>query len=343
LAYFGETLPEPCGNCDTCLVPVATWDGTVAAQKALSTVVRTGQRFGAGHVIDVLLGKETPRVRSLGHHTLSTYGIGTEHSERAWRGVLRQLVAGGYLSTDADGYGTLKLAPRSSALLKGQEAVHFRHDPAPQKTPGKSRGAARPADTLSGGAAALFEALRALRGELARAQGVPAYVIFDNKTLLKMAELKPRSLAELRGVPGVGEVKLARYGEPFMAVLARHEPADLPSETQSATYALIKEGLSAERVAERRALTLNTVLQHCAELIAAGRLSVTEATGLSEDEVRQIETAYDGLPEAAQGKLKPLFERLQERYDYGVLRCVLEGKRLKNAGLKASHQEFTQS
>lgn len=326
LAYFGETLPEPCGNCDTCLTPVETWEGTVAAQKALSTVARTGQRFGAGHVIDVLLGKETPRLLSLGHQNLSTYGIGGEHSEREWRGVLRQLVAGGYLSTDPDGYGTLKLTARSTPLLKGQEAVHFRHDPTPQKAlkGAKARAKATTSD-LRGDDSALFDALRDVRGTLAREQGVPAYVIFDNKTLLGIVERKPRSLAALRRVPGVGEVKLQRYGEAFLEVVQRHTTAPDLTDTLEATLGLFKTGLSPEAVAEQRGLSLNTVMGHGAELIGAGRLSVPQVTGLTERDLEQIEAAYRGLPEEQQGRLKPLFEALGERYDYGVLRCVLAG------------------
>ena len=134
LEYFGETLKKPCGNCDTCLVPVETWDGTVQAQKALSAVYRTGQRFGAGHVIDVLLGKDTPRMGQLGHQKLSTYGVGKGLSEKQWRSVFRQLVAGGYLTTDADGYGSLLLAGKSAVVLKGQEKVAFRRDPTPAQS-----------------------------------------------------------------------------------------------------------------------------------------------------------------------------------------------------------------
>ena len=327
LAYFGETLAEPCGNCDTCLTPVDTWDGTVAAQKALSTVVRTGQRFGAGHVIDVLLGKETPRVRSLGHQDLSTYGIGTEHSERAWRGVLRQLVAGGYLTTDPDGYGTLKLSSRSAPVLKGRETVQLRHDPTPQKAvkaAPKGR-VASPGATLGNGEASLFEALRSLRAALAKEQEVPAYVVFDNKTLVKMAELKPRSLAELRRVPGVGEVKLERYGKRFLAVLTE-QPTSHLSETYLETHHLIQGGLTPEQVAVKRSLTYGTVLQHCAALVAAGSLGIAQATGLSDGEIDEIVAAHRALSEDEQSKLKPLFERLEGRYDYGVLRCVLAGR-----------------
>ena len=329
LAYFGETLAEPCGNCDTCLTPVDTWDGTVAAQKALSTVVRTGQRFGAGHVIDVLLGKETPRVKSLGHHTLSTYGIGKEHSERAWRGVLRQLVAGGYLTTDPDGYGTLKLSSRSTPVLKGQETVQLRHDPTPQAVKGALKGrVAGPGSTLNGGEASLFEALRTLRAALAKEQEVPAYVVFDNKTLVKMAELKPRSLAELRRVPGVGEVKLERYGKQFLAVLTE-QPTSHLSATYLETHKLVQQGLTPAEVAETRELAVSTILQHCAALVAAGSVSVSQATGLSDPEIGEIMATHQTLSEEEQSKLKPLFERLHGRYDYGILRCVLEGKKLE--------------
>ena len=331
LAYFGETLAEPCGNCDTCLTPVDTWDGTVAAQKALSTVVRTGQRFGAGHVINVLLGKETPRVKSLGHQSLSTYGIGTEHTERAWRGVLRQLVAGGYLMTDPDGYGTLKLSPRSTPVLKGQETVQFRHDPTPQKAvknAPKGRVAA-PGSILNGGEASLFEALRTLRATIAKEQEVPAYVVFDNKTLVKMAELRPRSLAELRRVPGVGEVKLERYGQQFLAVLTE-QPASHLSATYLETHRLIHQGLTPEAVAKTRELAVSTILQHCAALVAAGSVSVSQATGLSDREIGEIVAMHQTLSEEEQSRLKPLFERFEGRYDYGILRCVLEGQRLES-------------
>ncbi len=133
LSYFDETLTNSCGNCDTCLNPVETWDGTVAAQKALSAVYRTGQRFGAGHVIDVLLGKNTPRMKNLKHDELSTFGVGTELDEKQWRSVLRQLVSWGYLTSNGGGYGSLLLTPQSAAVLKGQETVSFRRDPKPVK------------------------------------------------------------------------------------------------------------------------------------------------------------------------------------------------------------------
>ena len=224
LEYFGEKGQHTCNNCDTCTTPVETWDGTVAAQKMLSTVYRTGQRFGATYLIEVLLGKDSPRIRSLGHHNLSVYGIGQDLNERTWRSVLRQLVANGYLSTDAGGHGSLLLTPRSSTVLKGQEQVYLRRDliPAkPKKAPAERK--ERPqATTLAPEDKDLWEALRACRLEFAREQGVPPYVIFHDSTLREMIDRQPRTLAQLGAVTGVGKTKLERYGEAFLKVLQAH-------------------------------------------------------------------------------------------------------------------------
>ena len=230
LAYFGEELQDGCGNCDTCLTPVDTYDGTVQAQKLLSTVYRTGQRFGAGHLIDVLTGKSTPRVERLGHDRLSTFGVGADLSAESWRRVARQLTAAGYLVTDAEGHGSLRLGPASAAVLKGEREVALRHDPLPARVAtvggsGRSRGATGGAGRKSparpdGAAGELFDRLRQLRTELAREQGVPPYVIFHDATLLEMAERMPRTEAELSYVSGVGATKLERYGAQFLAAIA---------------------------------------------------------------------------------------------------------------------------
>ena len=232
LRYFGETLAEPCGNCDTCLTPVRTFDGTVPAQKLLSTVVRTGQRFGAGHLTDVLLGKLTPRVEQLGHERLSTFGIGTELDAKGWRSVARQLVAGGQLSTDPDGHGSLRVGPAGAPLLKGEARIELRED----RTPA---GRAVRRDSSAGGGARTslseaseevrerFEALRALRKRIAAEKGVPPYLIFHDATLREMAERVPNDAAALATVSGVGATKLERYGERFLLLLAT-----APSTTQ---------------------------------------------------------------------------------------------------------------
>ena len=225
LAYFGETLATPCGNCDNCLEPAQTWDATVAAQKALSCVLRTGQRYGVGHVIAVLLGQADERIQSLGHDRLSTFGIGTELDEGQWRGVLRQLVAAGFLATDDEGFGVLRVLPASRAVLRGEASVHLRHVAGAdeRRAERKQRRTTRTEQTLAIAPheTVLWQSLRDLRARLARDQGVPAYVIFHDATLLQMLREQPQTMPELGGIGGVGATKLARYGEDFLAVLRR--------------------------------------------------------------------------------------------------------------------------
>src|SRR5450830_1484018 len=225
LAYFDEAS-APCGNCDVCLEPPQVWDGTVAAQKALSCVYRTGQRFGAAHLIDVLLGKETERVLQWGHGKLSTFGIGKELDEKVWRTVFRQLIAQGLLAVDHASYGSLKLAEASRAVLTGGQAVHLR-----QVQAGKPRAAAkRPAApgvghgvehaaALDPAAARLWERLREWRAAIAKEHGVPAYVVFHDATLAELARVRPHSEAALAQISGVGTRKLERYGKALLDLL----------------------------------------------------------------------------------------------------------------------------
>ena len=226
LAYFGEKRTEPCGNCDNCIAPPQVWDATEAARKALSCVYRTGQRFGAGYVIDVLRGKDSDRIRGFGHHRLSTFGIGADIDTPTWRSVIRQLVARGLMSVDFDGFGSLKLTDASRPVLRGTCEVRLRRD-APvarkrRREPSSSTAgsAARPA--LSPEHQVLFDALRARRRALASEQGVPPYVIFHDTTLEAMAERHPDTLDAFAALPGVGEKKLQRYAKTFMEVIAAH-------------------------------------------------------------------------------------------------------------------------
>jgi ATP-dependent DNA helicase RecQ len=225
LAYFGQPAAS-CGNCDTCLVPPESWDGTIAAQKLLSTVVRLrrqGPGFGVGQVVDILLGKRTVKVEQYGHDSLPVFGIGTELRDVEWRGVVRQLLAQGLVAVEGD-YGTLALTAASASVLGGERTVLLRRDPerpakaAKVKGPGKA-GRAAPVD-LPAEAAGVFERLRAWRGGVAKEQGVPAYVIFHDATLREIAAGHPSSLAELAEVNGVGEAKLAKYGDQVLEVLA---------------------------------------------------------------------------------------------------------------------------
>ena len=245
LAYFGETdAAQACGNCDTCLSPPSVWDGTVAAQKLLSTVTRLGRlngpSFGAGQPIDILLGKKTPRVLSYRHDSLSTFGIGTELTEGEWRGVVRQLLASGLLAVEGD-HGTLALTDLSWEVMRGERQVTFRRDPpkAPalprsRRGSGSGAGAGSAAGAGSGAgaggrpapaelppeAAPLFERLRAWRTSVAKEAGMPPYVIFHDATLRLIAASPPSTLDELRQINGVGDTKLDKYGQAILDVLA---------------------------------------------------------------------------------------------------------------------------
>ena len=226
LAYFGETLAEPCGNCDNCLEPPESWDATEAAQQALSCVYRTGQRFGVAYVVDVLRGKDDERIRRFRHDRLSTFGIGADLDAGQWRSVVRQLVARGLLSVDVEKYGSLQLTAAARPVLRGEATVELRRDalPAPKPRRGRSREARdRVQAILGAGGQALFDALRAHRRALAEQQGVPPYVIFHDASLAEMAARRPCSLDEFAEIPGVGAAKLERYGETFVELIRAHE------------------------------------------------------------------------------------------------------------------------
>ncbi len=218
LAYFGETLEQPCGNCDTCLQPPATWDATEAARKALSCVYRTGQRFGVNYVIEVLTGKDDERIRNNRHDQLSTFGIGSEYKATQWRHIIRQLIAQGFLDVDTDGHGAVQLTPASRPLLRGEVDLQLRTLPSREKKR-KSAKTTRPVIELEAADQELFEALRLRRMELAREHSVPPYVIFHDSTLRELASRRPLNDDQMRGISGVGETKLARFGEDFIAVI----------------------------------------------------------------------------------------------------------------------------
>ncbi|MFI9026541.1 DNA helicase RecQ [Streptomyces sp. NPDC053560] len=244
LAYFGQES-KPCGNCDTCLAPPQSWDGTVPAQKLLSTVVRLqrerGQKFGTGQIVDILMGRKTAKVIQFDHDALSVFGIGADLREADWRGVVRQLLAQQLLAVEGD-YGTLVLTGTSGEVLRGERQVPMRREPEkparaarPKTAKGKRAAVDLPAELVP-----VFEALRAWRGQTAKEQGVPAYVIFHDATLREIATARPSTVAELGTVNGVGENKLAKYGEAILEVLA-----DGPSATGASGM-----GASAERAAD---------------------------------------------------------------------------------------------
>jgi ATP-dependent DNA helicase RecQ len=221
LDYFGEMGSKPCGNCDNCLQAPESWDASLAAQKALSCVYRTGQRFGVTYVIDVLLGKDEERIKSNGHTRLSTFGIGQELSSNEWRTLFRQLIALGYLNVDLEGHGGLYLNEKARPLLRGESKLSLRRERKTEKK--KARIKASAEQPIRWTDQPLWDGLRRVRAQLAKQHAVPPYVIFHDATLREMLKLRPRTLAELALLSGIGQRKLASYGQTFLDELLQHE------------------------------------------------------------------------------------------------------------------------
>ncbi len=357
LAYFGEQLGSPCGNCDNCLTPPETTDGTVIAQKALSAVYRTGQRFGAGYVIDILIGKAEERAIRLSHDKLGVFGIGKDTDATRWRALFRQLTAQGYLTADEEGHGTLQLTDKARPLLRGEESFQLRTERAGEKrTKSRSRdgrSGAGDSGTSAVGSAnqALYLALRALRTKLAGDAKLPPYVIFHDKTLIELAEKRPRDLEALGGITGLGTSKIARYGAAMIAVIAAvsehpaatsavaaaprtEDRAKAPairkssaeerlSATAFTSLMLARDGMDVEAIARTRGLSQGTVYEHLAEAIEAGLIEARQAIGLDEPEIDAILAVFDDTGTLESGTLGKAHAALDGRYDYGVLKCLL--------------------
>ncbi len=221
LAYFGQDSPETCGNCDACLSPAELWDGSLVARKALYVIGATGQRFGAQHLIDVLRGKDSDKVRQFGHDSLSAFGKGGELSDREWHSVMRQLISHGMIHVDLERYGSFKLTESGAGVLREKSLIHLRRDTRPARKTRETRQASERtgAGAMSGHQQRLFDALRAKRREIAQEHSVPPYVIFHDATLNAIAQAEPTTLSELRGISGVGERKLEAYGRMILEVI----------------------------------------------------------------------------------------------------------------------------
>ncbi len=337
LEYFNDHLDKPCGNCDTCLEPVETWDGTEAAQKALSCIYRTGQRFGVHYLIDVLLGKDNPRIKALKHEQLSTFGIGQELNETQWHSVFRQLIARGFATVDLEGYGSLQLAEKARPLLRGEQRISLRKD-IKQKAKLKNKKYNRSSrQTFVGNDKILWENLRSKRLELANSQNVPPYVIFHDSTLDEMVQQRPQTLEQFAKLSGVGSSKLERYGQIFLEVLDAHSLEygnetviktttpdfdNILSNTAQTTLEAFNQGLSPEQIAEQRQLKLSTIYDHLSQAIETGKLELSQVIQLSETEIHEIEDKLLERPIEEQHILKPIFEAFEGHYDYGILKCV---------------------
>ena len=317
LKYFGDDLKEPCGNCDTCLTPVETWDATVAAQKALSCVHRTGQRFGVTYLTDVLLGKENERIINNGHNHLSVFGIGEELNVKQWRNLFRQLIARNLLNVDIQGHGSLLLTENCRAVLKGQESLHLRKQILQSKT--KKR---KPQNKQISNND-LWEQLRATRKRLSEELGVPPFVIFHDATLIDMMDRMPQNHDQFAKISGVGASKLENYADEFLAVLRDFESSEtsVKTDTIDETLLLFKSGMDVESIAGQRQLTQSTVVNHLARLIQMGNVPLDDVVSISSQEIQAIQNIIIELGDEAK-KLKPVFEHFDGQYDYETLRCV---------------------
>lgn len=324
LAYFDEVLPEPCGHCDICVEGIETWDATEPARQALSAVYRSGQRYGVGHLMDILLGRENDRVRSLGHQHLSVFGIGKALSEADWRSVFRQLIARGLVDVDLDGHGALRLADSCRPLLRGEASLELRRDLSPRQRPSKTTASAA-SQLVKPEERSQWEALRSLRRKLAEEHSVPPYVIFPDATLLDMLRHKPRTLSDMAGISGVGTRKLERYGPAFLAVLqgvsVATEDAKSPLDLRHEVISLACAGMAPEQIARRLSCTERNVYQLLATAIGQQQLSLEQALDIPEELLGEIQDLFlegEGeLPSVAS-----LYEQLEQAVPIGVLYCI---------------------
>ena len=319
LAYFDEELAAPCGHCDNCVDGVQTWDATEPARQALSAIYRSGQRYGVGHLVDILLGRDNEKIRGPGHQHLSVFGVGKARSESEWRTLFRQLVARGLVDIDLEGYGGLRLSESCRPLLRGEVTLELRRDlttKAPKSTSSAASQLVRSHERDT------WEALRALRRKLAEEHGVPPYVIFPDATLLEMLRSMPTTLSAMGRVSGVGARKLERYGEAFLDVLGgKAEPASTPVDLRHELISLVRAGMTPSQVASQLKCTEKNVYALLAEAIAEQQLSLEQALDLPEELLGEVQDAFlDG-----EGELPPvaeLAEQFRGRVNEGVLHCV---------------------
>ncbi|WP_438281649.1 DNA helicase RecQ [Pseudomonas alabamensis] len=324
LAYFDERLEQPCGHCDNCVDPVQTWDATEPARQALSAIYRTGQRYGVGHLIDVLLGKSTDKVRNFGHEKLAVFGVGKATSEHEWRSLFRQLVARGLVDIDIEGYGGLRLSDSCRPLLRGEVTLQLRRDLKPQ-TVAKSGGGSPASQLVRGEEREQWEALRSLRRKLAEEHSVPPYVIFPDSTLLEMLRSQPISLAEMGRVSGVGARKLERYGQAFLEVLngagGYDEAPKVVVDLRHELVSLARAGMTPLQIAGQLNCSEKNVYSLLAESLGRQELSLEQALDVPEDLLSEIQDAFlDG-----EGELPPVSSiaaQFAGRVPDGVLHCV---------------------
>ncbi len=329
LAYFSEAGAPPCGNCDNCLNPPLTIDASLSAQKALSAVYRTGERFGVGYLVDLLQGKPDDRAIRNGHDKLKVFGLGTDLDAAGWRSLFRQLVAGGLLTGDEEGRGSLLLTERARPVLRGEEPFRMRKVAPSEK--GAKRGSRRDKQTTASTSAIadkpLVAALRTLRAKLASEAGVPPYVIFHDKTIQEIANKKPKVPGQLGDIYGLGARKIASFGAAIIECVTGSKPHPLLdnklSVTINQTLALHVAGKDAAAIAAERGIEKSTVMGHFAEAIEAGLVEASAVVQLEASELDEIHATFERLNTLDSGKLGPAHSALGGRFDYGTLKCLL--------------------
>ena len=316
LAYFDEHSDSKCGQCDNCQNPPAQWDATEDVRKALSCIYRTDQRFGVNYIIDVLMGKIDERIQKNGHDKLSTFGLGQHKTGLEWRSVFRQLIALGYIDIDVTRYAALCLTESCRMLLEGKQTLALRQYEQHVKKDklSKKKQAIRPQDEE------LWTALRALRVRLAEDLGVPPYLVFHDATLKEMVKKRPNCIVKMALISGVGDQKLDRFGNDFIAEISKYPlPILLDnrlSDTVNETLVLYQQGSSINMIALERDVKESTVYMHLAEAIEVG---------LSDEDYVEIVRMIESFDEDDKGRLKPVYDAFEGQYDYGVLRCVRAG------------------
>jgi ATP-dependent DNA helicase RecQ len=330
LHYFGEQTDHACGNCDTCLSPVGTWNATEAAQKALSCVYRTGQRYGAHYVVDVLLGKDSERAQTLGHSTLSTFGIGGELTDKQWLSVFRQLLIRGHLQVDMESHGALRLTESARPILRGEQHLMLRRDIEKTERAKRRKSSDLPSQFPDSADEQLWQELRLLRRRLANEQGVPPYLILHDSVLQEMVSQRPTTMAELARLPGIGDRKLERYGANFLEIMETFgTPSAIPTtnhrNSAEESLALFQLGMNVDQIMLRRGLTRSTIFGHLIQAVNQGQADSLEVVGMAKEEAASLEKTWRALPETDTMKLLPLFEAFNGRYDYEVLRCLRAG------------------
>ncbi len=325
LNYFDEAMDQACGHCDNCQSPPETWDATEASRMALSCIYRTGQRFGVNYLIDVLLGKDHPRTKQNGHDRVSTFGIGTFLTNSEWHSIYRQLIVLGYITSDIESYGAIKLNPICKPLLKGDETLHLRKQQVDRSNE-KSSSGRKDKTKIRLADQDLFDALRELRKQLADHQGVPPFVILHDKTLHELCSRRPSSLSQMETISGIGAKKLELYGTDLIKVIESF-PLDETldnnlSDTVNETLQLFTQGLSLEEIAEKREVTLTTIYNHLCTALEAHIIELKDVIKLDKSDIDNIIYAIELSMDEETFSMRQVFDSLSEEFDYNILNCV---------------------